>query len=463
MTNKSPPDKSPLPDKSPGVVVKTEESSVTVNEGESVFKSPSVKSSRGRNKRPLPPSISPQKTQRIETGANTMKAEKLDLLFGEEEEDGDLGEGPVDGGREGGGEREEMMDTNQQGDPHTHTTRSPNTPVTTKPADNTKERSQKTPAKKQSPNLSSPEGSVIVPSSFTQRGQSSANKPPLPDSETLAFAFRGRRRKRELVEETPEGAGRESQANKKIRLRERERAGLEDGDQNGKTVDGSKNDTTMKKSLEKVKEGGLEAGKGPESEKVVRAIVTEGGGDTVPVRERGRADDSKTNLSQAKRVSKENSKSSKKRESVLPPIMAGLPLLETCDAPTPTGTGDDRPDTPPLESALGESCRTGPREKKSSRREAVGVRAAQKSRLCGGVASQSPPPTTQVVAPPTTPDPALFLSARKRRRKSPHDNHMTQNPALTQYTTISTQVHMYVQYVVKHNTEEPLSIRTPLN
>jgi hypothetical protein len=287
---KSPSDKSPLVDKS-SVLVKTEEPSeaaTDVTQLQSTSKSP-VKQPRGKDKRPPEAtsitanasSIAPAGPKTAsEAGPNKeVKAEPLDFLFGDEDGEEVMEEGPAPSivGREGrqeGGE-EKRTSTNEQGHPHD---RREIVPSHSLPAKSDERAPSSKPAeKRQSPNSSSlvpsspsqpPEGSVIVPCSLTPRTQDKSKKPPLPDSQTLAFAFGGRRKKRP-INETSEDT--ENQSKKKKVEEERgergddEEVGKGGGEMKGSVEEGEKEGAIMSEGVEEVakslrSEGGKEVG-----------------------------------------------------------------------------------------------------------------------------------------------------------------------------------------------------------
>ena len=357
------------------------------------------------------------------------KAEPIDDLFGDNEEE-EMEEDPapslvVRTGQEGEREKESKKNsTNEQRTPHDHHEKNASTSL---PAISSERAPAPKPAeKKQSPNApsltpSSPsqlEGSVIVPCSLTPRTQDKMKKPPLPDSQTLAFAFGGRRKKRphnEIDEDTEN----ESKKKKEEKEEEREKVGgggrgqeLEDG-RNRDGEAGEKGGVTG----EDMKERGV--AKGAESKSGVK--------ETREGREKGeggkrQSRNGETNTPSVGLFSGLKSKrtSTKPKSTApapnskhqLPPIMAGLPLLETYGDTTTTMCKTEEPSL--------EQDTVDYQNEMVKNEPAEDMEIQPSSPVTHPTPSQSPPPTTQVtqVAPSTTPDPALFLSARRQRRKS---------------------------------------------
>ena len=357
------------------------------------------------------------------------KTAPLDDLFGDNEEE-EMEEGPAPSlmarvGQEGEREKESKKNSsNEQRYPHDHHEKNASTSL---PAKSSERAPAPKPAeKRQSPNApsltpSSPsqlEGSVIVPCSLTPRTQDKMKKPPLPDSQTLAFAFGGRRKKRphnEIDEDT-------ENESKKKKKEEEEEVGKKVGDEGRgqKLEDGRRGDGEVGEK------GGVTGGdlerevaRGAESKSVVE--------ETREGRERGEGEkrqsrNGETNTPSVGLFSGLKSKrtSTKPKSTApapnskhqLPPIMAGLPLLETYGDTTTTMCKTEEPS---LEQD------TVNYQNEMVKNELVEDMEIQPSSpVTHPTPSQSPPPTTQVtqVAPPTTPDPALFLSARRQRRKS---------------------------------------------
>ncbi|CAI8012351.1 Nibrin [Geodia barretti] len=456
---KSPSDKSPLVDKS-SVLVKTEEPSEAITDVTHLPSKIPVKQPRGKDKRPpeatstaanassIAPAAPKTAVQPSESAANKeVKAEPLDFLFGDEDEEEVMEEGPAPplvgrGERQEGGEAKRPS-PNEQGYPHDHHEIVPSPSIPAKSDERAP--SSELAKKRQSPNASSlvpsspsqpEEGSVIVPCSLTPRTQDKSKKPPLPDSQTLAFAFGGRRKKRP-VNETSEDA--ENQSKKKKVEEERGKKGEEgdgDGEMKGSSEEGEiKEGAIMSEGVEEVSkcqrsEGGKEVRSGlPQS-----TSVGNGGANAPSV---GLFSGLKSKRGSGRAKSTTSAPSTSKHQQ-LPPIMAGLPLLETCDDNTTTNgrsaavCGNTNITTAKTEKepSLAQEKLDYQNERIKQEPEDVEMEIEASSDTPVPRPNPSPPPTTQITqaAPPTTPDPTLFLSARNRRRKSQRDD-VTPTPA----------------------------------
>ena len=340
-----------------------------------------------------------------------VKTEPLDFLFGDEEE---MEEGPAPSVIGRGGEGETSV--NEQGHPHDGR-ENVLSPAKSAPASKSAEKNPSPISSSLLPcSPSQPEGSVIVPCSLTPRTQDKTKKPPLPDSQTLALAFGGHRRKRSHVE-TAEDVEKESKRNKV----EEER---EVGDGGGKVGRGEKeggNSGELGKGGTKERGAGKEGKDGAESPSVwlFSGLKSE-------------------------RTSK-SATSAEESKPQLPPIMAGLPLLETNDGITTTNMCENT--TTAVCKTEGPSLAQDTLDYQSEMMKLEPIHSEEREMEVqppSDMPSQSPPPTTQAppttqmtqAAPPNSPDPALFLSARKRRRKSQRDD-VAPTPAVQPPATAS--------------------------
>ena len=298
------------------------------------------------------------------------------------------------------------------------------------------------------------EGSIIVPSSLTPRTQEKARKPALPDSQTLAFAFQGKRKKRphndasedalqnqskkKRVQERGGGEGEGEGEGKVCGVHDRLKGGMEGGD--------AEMEERGRESAGEVKHGELrtESNKTPQVRSPTGLLSgpnNEGAG---------------TSAGEAN----EPTPSADVTSSKLPAIMEGLPLLETHE--------DTTQESHPLRSAgsvKNGTKRFAPEEESMDvdvPLDETGVEmvsTADTSRHPNQNATKTP-----AHVPPSTPDLSLFLSTRKKHKKSPHDpavatptapttpgraNASTAWCPFTQYTSSTQQVQCIYLHVLR--------------
>ena len=264
------------------------------------------------------------------------------------------------------------------------------------------------------------EGSVIVPCSLTPQTQNNkAKKPnPLPDSQTMAFAFQSRRKKRTHQQTCDKELG---------------------------TVEGENQSKKMKKGCEVVSGGEGVRGEGErnvvmelEMKKQDAVKVKEAEQVTEPEQKGEGKNNTHNNTnngsfceinnkpSNTGKQNDPNRDSECKRMKTLPSIMTGLPLLETHEDSEVKCKLPNQPPQPP-NTDLNTERKTVKSKKVPSDVELKNLKEKPNSnKSTGQCLSQrtSPTPCTQQTAPPPTPDPTLFLSTRKKRRKNPRDDSM---------------------------------------
>ena len=301
------------------------------------------------------------------------------------------------------------------------------------------------------------EGSIIVPCSLTPQTQNNkAKKPPnpLPDSQTLAFAFQSRRKKRTHQQTCDKELG---------------------------AVEGENQSKKMKKGCEVLSGGERVRGKGErnvvmelEMKKQDAVEVKEAEQVTEP-EQKGKGKNNTHNNTNTGSFCEINNKPSNtgkqndpnrdsecKRMKTLPSIMTGLPLLECHEDSEVKCKQSNQPPQPPSTDLNTERKTVKSKKVPSDVMVKKSKEKPNSNKSTGQCLSQrtSPTPCTQQTAPPPTPDPALFLSTRKKRRKSPRDDSMaapttpdrpTSRPVspYTQHTS-TTQVYTYIHVLSSH-------------
>ena len=264
--------------------------------------------------------------------------------------------------------------------------------------------------------------SVIVPCSLTPRhSEDGKGKAPMPDSALLAFAFKGRRKKR----------GNDGKSD--VAERERKRLRMEEEEEEGKEVGEGKR--------EGMKEGEMGKEREVERERVVEGEgvreSTDGtalGGKSnkaAPLSASGDLEPTGTRNSSAVPTMGNGKESAPAKAKAKSCLMEGLPLLET------------------YEDVLRADSRQQQTREHSSE---LGEVSMDTDRCAANVPAPSPssrrasPPCPPMVSPsrkrpPSTPSSSKFLTTRKKR-KSPHNHNsssLANTPALPLPSTASPQ------------------------
>ena len=287
------------------------------------------------------------------------------------------------------------------------------------------------------PSPSQLEGSVIVPCSLTPRTQDNANKgdrSSLPNSELLASAFRGKRKKRPHTGTSVTDAVSEAieSSKKKQRVCEEEERGK------SSSVAHREGATT---EVREERERGTENG---ERGKVLAKTSTNGAcgeanGDTAGLFSEVRSEQTRKGKDSTPLAGK-------------PYVMEGLPLLETREDAVyknvqqripGQGTVEVRAEKPISGEALTDvqTPQDGVQTHKLHRDQ-----DSSNGRLPAPNPDRSPPPSTQRHPPPPTPDPLMFLSTRKKRR-SPRDSAATPTtPLRATSSRVTSPFKLYTQH-----------------